>query len=196
MEQEYTPTGLPRTVSNPLMGVDVTFLKSSEETGGEYVETQVSIPAGHQGPPRHFHLDFEETFTTVKGTLVLDRDDVRGIRLRPGESVTIEPKVEHRYYNTGDEDTIFSFVARPGLAYERGIRAGFGLARDGLTNAQGVPRNLLDLALVFELSGSYVTGAPLRLQKALARVGVRLARLCGHDLEFSAYTKSAARPAL
>ncbi|WP_051799325.1 cupin domain-containing protein [Catenuloplanes japonicus] len=189
MDTLHTPSGLPRTVSNPVMGVTVTFLTASDETGGEYVEAQVSIPAGDPGPPRHFHTGFEETFTAVEGVLFMDLGDRRGLRLRPGESVHVERNVRHRYFNDGDQTAVFRFVARPGTAYEMGIRAGFGLAADGRTDARGIPRNWLETALVFALSGSYVAGAPAPPQKALARVGVLLARLRGHDPALRRYTR-------
>jgi quercetin dioxygenase-like cupin family protein len=184
-----TPTGLSRTVSNPVMGVTVTFVTASDETGGAHVEALVSIPAGDKGPPRHFHTDFEETFTAVDGVLFMDLGDRRGIRLQPGESVTVPRNVRHRYYNDGDRTAVFRFAARPGLAYEKGIRAGFGLAADGRTDAKGIPRDPLDMALVFALSGSYVAGVPAPLQKALTCVGVRIATMRGRDPEFGRYTR-------
>jgi len=189
MDGTTTPTGLPRIVSNPVMGVTVEFTTAGDEGDGDHVEARVSIPAGDQGPPPHFHTDFEETFTAVEGVLFMDLGDRRGLTLHPGESVRVARNVRHRYYNAGDQTAVFRFTATPGRAYEMGIRAGFGLAADGLTDARGVPRNLLDLALVFDLSGSYVVGAPPWLQKTLARVGVRAARLCGRDPQFSKYTR-------
>lgn len=194
MESSLTASGLPRTVSNPVMGVTVTFLTASDETEGQYAEAHVMIPAGHQGPPAHFHTDFEETFTSVEGTLFLDYGEQRGLQLTPGEAVHVEPHVRHRYYNDGDAPAVFRFVARPGQAYEDGIRAGFGLANDGRTDERGVPRNLLEMAAVFSMSKSYVAGAPLWLQRALTAIGVRLATWRGLDPTFAAYTRAPADP--
>ncbi|WP_344855266.1 cupin domain-containing protein [Amycolatopsis ultiminotia] len=185
-----TPTGLPRTVSNPAMGVTVTFLTASDETDGEYVEAQVRIPAREPGPPLHFHTDFEETFTAVEGTLLLDHGDRRRIELSPGQSVHVERNVPHRYFNDGDQPAVFTFVARPGLAYEQGIRASFGLAVDGRTTADGTPRDPAETALMFSLARSYLAGVPLWLQRGLTRMGVKLARRRGYDPEFSRYTKA------
>lgn len=185
-----TPSGLPRTVSNPVMGVTVTFLTASDETAGAYVEAQVRIPAGEPGPPMHFHIDFEETFTAVQGRLLLDHGDRRRVELSPGESVHVERTVPHRYFNDGDEPVVFNFVARPGFAYELGIRASFGLAVDGRTTSNGTPRNLAELALVFALSRSFLASVPLWLQRGLTAIGVRIATWCGYDPEFSRYTKA------
>ena len=195
MDGRTTPTGLPRIVSNPVMGVTVEFASASDDNDGKHVEARVSIPAGDKGPPPHFHTDFEETFTALEGILFMDLGDRRGISLHPGESVQVARHVRHRYYNAGDQTAVFRFTANPGRAYEMGIRAGFGLAADGRTDARGVPRNLLDLALITRLSGSYVSGAPLWLQKTLTSAGVRLAQLRGRDPLFSKYTRGASEPA-
>jgi quercetin dioxygenase-like cupin family protein len=189
MDGRTTPTGLPRIVSNPVMGVTVEFVTAADESGGEQVEARVSIPAGDKGPPPHFHTGFEETFTALEGTLFMDLGDRRGITLQPGESAHVARNVRHRYYNAGDQTAVFRFTASPGRAYEMGIRAGFGLAADGRTDARGVPRNPLDLALITRLSGSYVSGVPLWLQEALTSAGVRLAQLFGRDPHFSKYTR-------
>jgi quercetin dioxygenase-like cupin family protein len=189
MNNTETPTGLPRTVSSPDMGVTVTFLVASDETGGDHVESQVRIPPGEPGPPRHYHIDFEETFTVIEGELTMDLGVQRGIVLRPGEQVHVPRGVGHRYYNTGDRAAVFHFRAAPGQAYEHGIRAGFGLSHDGRTDARGVPRNPLEAALMIALSRSFVAGVPHWLQRALTVVGVGLARPCGYDPQFSKYTQ-------
>ncbi|GLY94142.1 cupin domain-containing protein [Actinoplanes sp. NBRC 103695] len=99
MDGRTTPTGLPRIVSNPVMGVTVEFVTAGDESDGEHVEARVSIPAGDKGPPPHFHTDFEETFTALEGTLFVDLGDRRGISLQPGEPVHVARNVRHRYYN-------------------------------------------------------------------------------------------------
>lgn len=42
----HTPSDLPRTVTNPMMGASVTFLTSSEEIDGKYVTTRCEEVAG------------------------------------------------------------------------------------------------------------------------------------------------------
>ncbi len=64
-----------------------------------------------------------------------------------------------------------------------------GLAGDGKTNDKGVPKNILELALIYELSESYIVGMPLFLQKGIFGALARVARWRGYDPEFSKYTK-------
>jgi len=73
--------------------------------------------------------------------------------------------------------------------FEKAIRAGDGLARDGRTNAKGVPKNPFELALAFELAESYLAGMPLFLQRGIFGTLAKIARLRGYDPEFSEYTK-------
>ncbi len=188
---DRTPTGLARTVSSPDMGVTVTFLVALDESPDEHVESRVTIPAGEPGPPRHYHSDFTETFTAVEGELTMDLADRRGLVLRPGESAHVPRGTPHRYYNPSERPAVFDFRADPGRAYELGIRAGFGLAQDGRTDARGLPKNLFALARVFALSRSWIAGVPHWLQQGLTTVGVLLARRLGHDPQFSRYTDGA-----
>ncbi|MFI2365124.1 cupin domain-containing protein [Promicromonospora sp. NPDC019610] len=182
-----TPSGLPRTVASDAMGVSVTFLRSAEESSDASVETEVVLKAGGQGPPLHMHTGFEETFTTAQGVLWFDIGEQRAVQLSARQSVVVPIGLAHRYYNGGDQPVVFRFVARPGAAYERSIRAGFGREAAGRANRFGLPRNLLEAALVIEESDSFVVGMPLGLQRILVRLGAWFARRLGVQHRFDPY---------
>ena len=184
-----TPRGLLRTVRNPAMGAEATFLPSSEESGNGSVTAICTEPGRANGPPMHYHLDFEETFTCLEGTLYLDVGDRRRVALRPGEFAHVPVGLPHRYYNDSDEPCVFSVIATPGRIYEDSIRVAYGLAADGRTTAGGIPRHPLDLALSLALSGSYLAGVPLWLQKGAARLGTLIARLIRYESGFGRYTE-------
>ena len=74
--------------------------------------------------------------------------------------------------------------------FEKAIRAQFGLVNDGKTNDKAIPKNILELALIYELSESYIVGMPLFLQKGIFEALAKIARWRGYDPEFSKYTKS------
>lgn len=186
----YTGSGLPRTVTNPVMGASATFDPAYDESDDGSATAICREQPWAKGPPLHYHLDFEETFTCLEGTLFMDLGDRRNIEVRPGESVHVPRGVHHRYYNDSDQPCTFRVLAKPGRTYEHSIRIAYGMAADGATNAKGLPRNPLDLALVFDLSGSYLVGVPLWLQMALSRVGVAIARMAGRDPAFLRYTKA------
>ena len=84
---------------------------------------------------------------------------------------------------------VFEVEIRPARNFEKSLRAAFGLAEDGKTNDKGVPKNLFELALIYELSESYIVGMPLSVQRGIFGALARVARWRGYDPEFSKYTK-------
>jgi mannose-6-phosphate isomerase-like protein (cupin superfamily) len=66
------------------------------------------IPAGHEGPP-HLHVDVEEVFFVMRGTLklVLEKDGERfETVLRERDVVSVPPGVYREEINIGDEDAL------------------------------------------------------------------------------------------
>jgi hypothetical protein len=74
---------------------------------------------------------------------------------------------------------------RPARKMEQSLRAEYGLARGGKTNKKGVPTNLFELALLYELSESYLVGMPQFLQKCVFGALARVARWRGYDPDFA-----------
>jgi mannose-6-phosphate isomerase-like protein (cupin superfamily) len=181
---------LPRTIENRLAGERVTFLVTAGETGGEYVRARNEVSAGAQGPPMHYHLAYTEAFEVLEGTLdVCVGAEENHLVLAAGESVYVPLNTAHRFWNSSPEPTVFEVEIRPARDFEKAIRAQMGLIEDGKTNDRGIPKNVLELALLYELSESYVVGMPLFLQKGIFGALARVARWRGYDPEFSRYTK-------
>ena len=109
--------------------------------------------------------------------------------LAEGESVFVPLNTAHRFWNSSTEPVVFEVEIRPARNFEKSLRAQFGLVQDGKTNDKGIPKNILELALLYELSESYVAGMPLFLQKGIFGALARVARWRGYDPEFSKYTK-------
>ena len=182
--------GLAHTIENPLTGERVTFLTTAEETNGEYVRIRNETSAGAQGVVMHYHLAYTETFEVLEGTLdmcVGTKDN--HLVLAGGESAFVPLNTAHRFWNSGAEPVVFEVEIRPARNFEKAIRAQLGLVEDGKTNDKAIPKNILELALIYELSESYVVGMPLSLQKGIFGALARVARWSGYDPEFSKYTK-------
>jgi mannose-6-phosphate isomerase-like protein (cupin superfamily) len=181
---------LARTIENRLAGERVTFLATAEETGGGYVRTRNEVAAGAAGVVMHYHLAYTESFEVVEGTLdVCVGSEENHLVLAAGEAAFVPLNTAHRFWNSGTEPTVFEVEIRPARDFEKAIRTQMGLATDGKTNDQGIPKNILELALLYELSESYVVGLPLFLQRGIFGVLARAARWRGYDPEFSRYTK-------
>ena len=180
---------LPRTIENPIAGERVTFLATAEETDGEYVRVRAEASAGARGTVMHYHLAYTEAFEALKGRLDMCVGSKENhLVLAEGESVFVPLSTAHRFWNSSSEPVIFEVEVRPARNYEKAIRAQFGLVQDGKTNDKAIPKNLFELALIYELSESYIVGMPLFLQKGIFGALARIARWRGYDPEFSKYT--------
>jgi mannose-6-phosphate isomerase-like protein (cupin superfamily) len=180
---------LPRTIENSVTGERVTFLATAEETNGEYVRIRNETSAGAPGVVMHYHLSYTEAFEVLQGTLDVCVGTNNHIVLAEDESAFVPLNTAHRFWNSSTELVIFEVEIRPARNFEKSLRAAFGLAEDGKTNDKGVPKNILELALIYELSESYIVGIPLFLQKGIFGALARIARWMGYDPEFSKYTK-------
>jgi mannose-6-phosphate isomerase-like protein (cupin superfamily) len=184
-----TTTNLERTIENPVTGERYTFLATAEETNGELLRVKAEIPAGTPGVPLHYHLTFTEGFEVLEGRLDL-RVGEGHLVLGSDESAMVPLGTAHRFWNAGSKPAIFEAEIRPARKMEQSLRAMVGLARDGKTDDRGVPKNIFELALLYELSESYIVGMPLFLQRGVFGILARLARGRGYDPEFSRYTRS------
>jgi mannose-6-phosphate isomerase-like protein (cupin superfamily) len=181
---------LPRTIENPFTGERVTFSAAAEETNGEYVRIRNEAAAGAPGVVMHYHLAYTEAFEALEGRLdmcVGTKDN--HLVLAEGDCVFVALNTAHRFWNSSTEPVVFEVEIRPARNFEKAIRAQFGLVEDGATNDKAIPRNVFELALIYELSESYIVGMPLFLQKGIFRALARIARWRGYDPEFSEYTK-------
>jgi hypothetical protein len=125
----------------------------------------------------HVHPEQSERFEVVEGQMRF-RVGLRTIVAGPGDVLLVEPGVAHSFANTGAEDARLRVEVRPALAMEEMFADVVELAEAGRMSTRGMPRNLLDLAL---LARTYdrEAHAPLlgrRLQRMLLAPLVALAR--------------------
>ncbi len=144
------PTGeafdFPKVTPNPnpprvLVGVEqFTFLKTTEDTGGQYVLMEVIIPPG-DGPPPHIHHNSDEWFYFIdKGfTLYLGEErypegvipginapkgNVYGINANPG-TLFYSPRGQiHSHQNTGTTPARELIIARPSSELDKWFQLG------------------------------------------------------------------------
>ncbi len=171
-----------RTIENPVIGDRVTFVRTSEETGGEVTEILVELSPGG-GNELHYHTSFTESFTGVEGQLGLQVGGERRL-LGPGETATVPPGAVHRFYNAADRPVRFKGEARPGTpGSERFIQIAYGLARDGLVNRRGLPNDLTHIALLMEMGDMRAPGMMFRILRPLLKWLARRGRKRGVERE-------------
>jgi quercetin dioxygenase-like cupin family protein len=147
----------PRRIYNPVQKDYVTFLKTSEETNGEYTLVEVEL-ASKGGVGVHYHKTYSEKFDCLEGELKVQAGKEIHT-LTKGQSVTAHPLIHHRFFNTSESVCRFRVELRPASrGFEQSLQVGYGLARDGMTNSKGFPKDRLALAWLFEISESNLPG--------------------------------------
>lgn len=128
-----------RRIYNPVQKDAATFLETSEETGGERTLAEVKVAPGGGTRP-HYHKTYAEHFEVIEGILeVLVGEETRD--LRAGQKAVVPKNTLHRFHNGTDETVTFLCEMRPGQpGFEKTLKVGYGLARDGLTRSDGTPK--------------------------------------------------------
>ncbi|CCH52381.1 hypothetical protein BN8_01380 [Fibrisoma limi BUZ 3] len=173
MQSTKTPAATTissRTITNPILKDEVVFLETSRESGGRHTLVEVTLSAGG-GNPLHYHEDFSEEFTCLEGELSIQVGS-RIIRLKPGESALAPVRSKHRFFNQSQAPCRFQCRIAPGCpGFEQTLQISYGLARDGQSNAQGMPKNPYALGYSVMISGTYLTGWMSVMQPLLNWLG-------------------------
>jgi mannose-6-phosphate isomerase-like protein (cupin superfamily) len=119
----------PRRIENRVQGDAVTFLETSEETGGERTLIGLDAAPGGGTTP-HYHLTYSEVFRLREGRLTVDIDGSQH-ELGPGDEALAPAGSLHCWRNLGSERCVAQVELRPGRAgFERALRVGYALANE------------------------------------------------------------------
>src|SRR5215208_702985 len=179
-------------IENPITGERITFLKTTRETNGELLRFEYVVPPRFL-IPEHFHPRQEERHEVLSGTL---RGRVGGQErdYGAGQKVVGPAGVPHAWKNpsSGEELRLVSEM-RPPLVFETLLETTFGLARDGKTTKQGIPKNPLQIAVLADESRGmvYATRVPVAVQEGFLTLLALLAsvgRLLGYKARYPEYS--------
>jgi quercetin dioxygenase-like cupin family protein len=165
---------------NPVTGERAVIRIGTVESGGERLVADLYVSPGGRVAAEHVHPILNEWFTALRGEVgfhLNGRESVAKI----GERLHVSPGTVHDWWNAGEEEAHVVLEVSPAARFEEAISTTFGLARDGKTNAKGMP-NLLQLALLsreFE-DVLYFTSPPRVVQEVLFAVLAPVARLLGY----------------
>ena len=178
-------------LENPVTGERLRFLKTSRDTGGEYVVVEVLLKPGGTVAAAHIHPFQTEEFNIVAGTVGFKLGRKK-LEATPGDLVRVEPGTAHKFWNAGDKPARFITVVRPALQFEQLIQTMFSLAAEGKTNRRGMP-NPLHLAVIAKAHFDVVRlpFPPVFMQRMGLALAAPLGRLAGY-----AGTHEPAAPAL
>ncbi len=173
------------TLTNPITGESMTFLTTSRETGGEYVEIELRARPDAFVAAAHVHPAQTETFEVIEGTLGA-RVAGKTLEAKPGDVLVVEPGQAHKWWNGGDSELVFRCRVSPALQFESLIETMFALANDGKTNEKGMP-NPFRLAVIAKahLDTVVLPFPPVWLQRAGLAFGAPVGRLLGYGASYT-----------
>lgn len=145
------------TYRNTLQHDEVVFLRTGDETDGEYTLLHTRAEPG-AGVVRHYHRTYAERFDVLEGVLTVEAAGTTRV-LVAGETTTAPMNTLHRWVNQGSAPVRFLLEATPASdGFEKGLQVLYGLASDGRTMPNGVPRNVLHVAWLMEYSDIWLPG--------------------------------------
>lgn len=165
----------PRRHYNPVQKDAVTFVRTAEESAGAQTLFEMEVAPGG-GNFLHYHRTFAEHFTVLSGELGVQLGSEQ-FTLKPGESAIAPIGSLHRWYNPTVETALIRVELKPGnTGFERSLQVLYGLARDGLVNKQGLPKSIVHIALMSELSDTVVPGVFSAITPILRMIASRARR--------------------
>lgn len=149
---------IDRVITNPVSGEKVTFICTSAETNGLKSVIEIELQPTAEGPPLHYHKAYSETFRILDGELNLQIGKEHK-RAKKGETYKVEKSQTHSFRNDSGSPARIEVTLSPGHeGFENAISILFGLSKDGLVSSKGLPKKLIHLAIINQLSDSHFTG--------------------------------------
>lgn len=173
-----------KVIENPIQGDRVVFRKTAKDTNGELLEFDLFIEPGATGPPEHVHLESEEQFIVLAGKVEALMDGKK-YSFNEGEQFIIPAGTPHSWWNSGQTEAQVRIQFSPASRMEEFLETIYGLAKDGKTNAEGVP-GIWQLSVTAPeyFNVTHITKPPLIIQKFIFGILGPIARLRGYKSDY------------
>jgi mannose-6-phosphate isomerase-like protein (cupin superfamily) len=172
-------------ISDPVSGQCIFF----RERTATRVAAELFVRPGGFVPP-HVHKSQWERFEGVAGTLRF-RLGSRSRLLGAGDVLVVPPGTPHGLRNVGRDVAHFLIELSPPRRGEEGLRALFGLQRDGRVRVtRFTARPVLQVAVLFDefLDEVHLPIVPFSVQRVAFNVLARWGRRRGYRAAFPEYT--------
>jgi quercetin dioxygenase-like cupin family protein len=156
-------------IVNVNMGARIVFRRTAEETGGELLQFDFFLRSHKGVASEHLHPRQEERIEVLDGTV---RGRLAGEeRTVPrGGTVKAPPGTPHIWWNDGDGEAHLLVEFRPALKTEIFFETVFGLARTGKSRADGLPKSMLQMAVLLDAYRDEID--PLRIPAPIRAIMV------------------------
>jgi len=136
-----------QTLANPVTGERFTFTETAATTDGELLSFELGLRPGGAVAIPHVHPIQTERFEVVEGRMRF-RLGAQTVVAEPGDVVEVAPGVIHGFASAGDDEARVRVDVRLALEMEAMLAEVVAMAGAGRMTRRGMPRNLLDLALL------------------------------------------------
>jgi len=167
-----------RTIVNSEGNYSATFVKTALETRNVYELIEVEVEPGGGNDP-HYHKDFEEHFTVLRGALTVYVNNVPHVLLK-GDSITAIRQTMHNFRNETDSMVVVNVKTTPAKGLEKTLRVAYGLINTKQLK-NDMTKNPWHMCLLLGYSGSYLEGVPSYIQEPLVNALARIAQWKGED---------------
>lgn len=165
-------------IENPVTGETITFLRTSEDTGGALLEIELLLRPDAFLPAAHVHPSQEEAFTVLEGAVrFTSGKDVDVVR--PGVTLVIPGGRPHSWGPDGDAGARVRVVFTPPASTAHFFDTYFALAREGKVNAKGLanPIRMAQMARTYDV---YLASVPVAVQRPLFMTLDAVGRVLGY----------------
>jgi len=132
----------------------------------------VPFAQGTSEMPLHYHLSYTESFRVQEGELTVTIGKQTHV-LKPGDSATVPLGVPHSFANKSSQPVKAILEIKPGhQGFEDSLYILYGLAADGKSNKNGLPKSLTHTASAMIMADVRMVGVfslMLPLLRLLAR---------------------------
>ena len=157
----------------------LTWLRTSEETGGEYSLVYAEIGPGYTVFP-HYHTKYTETFKFLEGSGP-GRLGKKIIHVKAGDEIVVPPRTVHGWGPITVDHGVAVVELRPAHpGFEKWLVMLHAMAAAGLTSADQRPHSIVHTALFLTASDTNLTG-PMGVLNPVFKAVAWFARKAGVD---------------
>lgn len=165
---------------NPVSNETVIFLETRASTNNELLRMEAFGLANGFNRIDHIHPSQQERHEVLGGQMGVNLAG-KELVLNPGESITFEKNVPHKFWNVSGEDLHFITEFRPAFDTEDFIESYFAASQTGKVNKKGQPPLLHFFVMLkcFPIAG-YAADLPIFLQKTVINILAFIGRIFGY----------------
>jgi quercetin dioxygenase-like cupin family protein len=175
---------------NPVTGERAICLTDPFEHPDQVLVSHLFVSPGGRVATAHLHPNLRERFHVISGRVGFQIDGVKR-QLGPGDAAEVPANTVHDWWQIGDEEASVVVEVEPGIRFVQLVGTFFGLARDGKSDAKGLPKPLQLAVSATEFRDTIlIASPPAWLQRAIFGVLAPIGRARGLQPYYERYVNS------